>query len=138
MTWADVHLDKGVCELAHHKTAATGGVRTLYLGDEAAAILREVAAHGIEPGPVFKSSRGTAYTSAGLRSILKRHGGIGPYTLRHTYAQRATAVMPVEVVAALLGHADTRTTSRYFLVKSERAAQAAKTVKLPTAKAAAG
>jgi integrase len=134
LEWRDVHIDAGVCILDQHKTGdETGEPRTIYLTDEAAAVLRE-----LRPtiGPVFTNRFGRAYKPSGLCSILKRTGGITPYQLRHTFAQTASdsGEVPVEVPARLMGHTDMHTTGFYFKVRNQRARQAAKTIRLASVK----
>jgi integrase len=130
LEWRHVHLDAGLCILDEHKTAdSTGEPRTIYLTDEAAAILRSMRP---TIGPVFTNRFGRAYKSSGLCSILRRKGGITPYQLRHTFAQAASdsGEVPVEVLARLMGHADTKTTAHYFEVRDKRAIQAARVIRL--------
>jgi integrase len=52
--------------------------------------------------------------------------------LGHAFAQTASdsAEVPVEVLARLMGHKDTRTTAFYFKVRDRRAFRAAKTLRL--------
>jgi len=67
-------------------------------------------------GHVFANRYGRPYKPAGLCSILKRHGGITRYQLRHTFAQTVSdsGDVPVEVLTRLMGHAYTKTTWPYF------------------------
>lgn len=85
---------------------------------------------GSRTGPVFLSRLRKRYTSGGLRSILRRHGGVNPYSLRHTYAQPALQTQPMEVVAALLGHADLETVQTYCQIRDRRAVAAARTLRV--------
>jgi hypothetical protein len=71
------------------------------------------------------------YSAAGIRSILKRHGDVTPYQLRHTFGQLASEQLSEQDVAALMGHTDVETTRRYFEVKSARARAKAKCLVLP-------
>ena len=84
-------------------------------------------------GPVFTNPFGRPYKPPGLCSILKRHGSITPYQLRHTFGQTASdsGEVPVEVLARLMEHADTKTTGFYFKVRDKRALAAARMIKLP-------
>ncbi|MBI4578452.1 MAG: site-specific integrase, partial [Planctomycetes bacterium] len=130
LQWHHVHLDVGLCILSEHKTAnETGQPRTIYLTDGAREVLE-----ALEPGDghVFTSRLGKPYTPAGLRSILRRHGGFTPYQLRHTFAQQVSDSneVPIEVLSRLLGHSSTRTTEVYFKVRDKRAMEAAKRIKL--------
>jgi integrase/recombinase XerC len=135
LEWAHVHLDAGVCILPMHKTAAkTGAPRTICLTDEARAALK-----GLKPGPgpVFQNRHGGRYTPMGLCSILRRHGGITPYQLRHTFCQTAAeAEVPVDVLAKLLGHQTTEMTAHYYSVRDRRAIGAAATLRLRPGKGA--
>jgi integrase len=136
LEWRHVHIDAGVCILDQHKTADdVGEPRTIYLTVEAEQILRS-----LKPmiGSVFTNRFGRPYKPSGLRSILRRHGDITPYQLRHTFAQAVSdgGEVPVEVLARLLGHANTKTTGFYFKVRDQRAIRAAKTLKLHATKAA--
>jgi integrase len=135
LQWCHVHADAGLCVLPEHKTAErTGEPRVLPLTDDA----REALA-GMPPtvGPVFRNRHGVAYTSGGLRSILRyaaRHvlkHTLTPYQLRHTFAQTASEKdVPVDVLARLLGHTTTRTTAIYYRVRDKRVLAAARTLKL--------
>jgi integrase len=123
MTWADVRADAGVVVLAEHKTAAkTGKPRTLYLTDDAIAVLRELSP---SPGPVFVNRLGRPFTPAGLRSVARR-AGFTPYQLRHTFAQRASEALPADVLQKLMGHTDLATTQHYYDVRDGRIAAAVK------------
>ncbi|HON68939.1 MAG TPA: site-specific integrase [Phycisphaerae bacterium] len=132
LEWSQVHLEAGICILPGHKTAKkTGKPRTIYLTDEASVILRAMLPKGEVPtGPVFRSRLGEPYTSSGLRSILRRHGGINPYSLRHTFAQTALDTLPMEDVATLLGHADLATVQTYCQIRDRRAVAAAKSIRI--------
>lgn len=128
LRWDHVHLHVGVCVLHDHKSVDdTGEARTIYVGDgDAADLLRELADDGPTDGLVFRTQSGEQYTPSGLRSILKRHGGITPYQLRHSYAQaQADAGESLDDIGALLGHADRRSTKRYAKVRDARAKAAA-------------
>jgi integrase len=136
LEWRHVHVDAGLCILEEHKTADdVGEPRTIYLTPEAEQILRTMKP---SPGPVFTNRFGRPYRPSGLCSILKRNGDITPYQLRHTFAQTVSdsGEVPVEVLARLMGHADTSTTAFYFKVRNRRARQAAKTIKFHPAVAA--
>ncbi|MEW6250844.1 MAG: site-specific integrase [Planctomycetota bacterium] len=120
LEWRHVRIDLATATLEKHKTAhKTGKVRTIYLTPEALAVLAKLTPH---PGHVFTNRHGQPYTSGGLRAILRRRGIRSPYALRHTFAQsRTEADMPVDVLAELLGHANTRTTKHYYEVRADRA-----------------
>jgi integrase len=72
-------------------------------------------------GLMFVSEAGTALDPANLRRLVRTVaatadvGAVTPYTLRHTAASLlADADAGIERVADLLGHADSRTTERYY------------------------
>lgn len=130
LKWDQVRIDLRVAILAEHKTAeATGATRTLYLTDQALAVLDEIPPekrHGI----VFRSRYGAPYTPAGLRAILKRRGAV-PYSLRHTFAQTiVNAGISLDDAAKLLGHTSTETTRIYAQVRDARAVEIAKRIRL--------
>ena len=135
LEWRHVNIDARVCSLDVHKTMGeTGEPRTLYLTDAALVILQALKTDGAE-GFIFTSRLGKPYTPAGLRAILRRHGGFTPYQLRHSFAQQVSdsGEVPVEVLSKLLGHHDMKTTAFYFKVRDQRARQAAKSIKLKIA-----
>lgn len=127
LRWDQVDLQRKVCVLTAHKTAhQSASPRMVFLAEAAIALLGKCppAKH---PPWVFPSRRGEPYTSSGLRSILRRHApGVTPYQMRHTFAQRASdRGVPTDILAGLLGHADTRTTRFYAEISAERLSQAA-------------
>lgn len=126
-----------MCILPAHKSAArTGKPRTIYLTPEAKSVLEGLLPDiGTPSGTVFKSRFFKPYTSSGLRAILRRHGGFTPYALRHTFAQAALDEQPMEVVAALLGHANLTTVQTYCQIRDRRASAAAASIKLRLVKA---
>ena len=81
---------------------------------------------------MFTNRFARPYKPSGLCSILKRNGGITPYQFRQTFAQAVSdsGEVPVELLARLMGHADTKTTGFYFKVRDQRAIRAARTIKL--------
>ncbi len=74
------------------------------------------------------------------RAFRPGRGGITPYQPRHTFAQHASdgGDVPVELLARLMGHTDTKTTGFYFKAHDRRAIQAAKTVNLKLSATKAG
>ena len=135
LEWRQVNLDARVCTLDEHKTADdTGEPRTLYLTDQALVILQALKPDEPE-GHVFTSRLGKPYTVAGLRAILKRHGGITPYQLRHSFAQMVSdsGKTSLEDLSRLMGHTGTKMTEHYFRVRDARAVKAAKRIKLKIA-----
>jgi integrase len=74
-----------------------------------------------ELGLMFVSEAGTPIDPANLRRLVRnvaKEAGVGhvtPYMLRHTAASLLVdAQTPIERVSDLLGHADSRTTERYY------------------------
>lgn len=128
LKWEHVRRDLGVVILPDHKTAKeTGEPRVFGITPGAAEVLDELTAG---EGHVFVNRDGNPYTSGGLRAILRRHG-IRPNQLRHTWAQAATdSGMAEDVIAAQLGHADTRTTKRYKRIRAARLAAVASNFRL--------
>jgi integrase len=136
LRWRDIRLDVGVCILDEHKTAEeTGEPRTIYITPEAAVVLNAVRAT-VPDAPadsyVFTNRLGKPYKPNGLRSILHRHGGISPYQLRHSFAQRTSdsGKVPVDGLARLMGHTDMKTTAIYFKVRDRRVVEYAKMLRL--------
>ena len=130
LQWPEVDLRTATCVLSEHKTArSTGKPRTLYLTRPAIAILK--ALPGPRTGYVFLSRLGRPYTTAGLRSILRRRAPISPYQLRHTFGQIASEQADQQMVAAWMGHQDVRTTRHYFEVRDQRARAGAAKLVLP-------
>lgn len=119
LQWTQVDLSRCVCVLAAHKTAAHGSARTIHLTPAAVALVKE--AEGPDSDYVFVSGLGKPYTKSGLQSILKRHGISSTYSLRHTRAQQMLdSGVPLEVVAAWLGHSGMRTVQTYAQVRNRR------------------
>lgn len=132
LTWADVHLDASICTLPAHKTARkTGKPRTIYLTPEAKGIIEDLLPHiGKPSGTVFKSALGKAYASSkSLSEVLKKYGGFTAYSLRHSFAQAVLDEQPMEVVAALLGHANLAQVQTYCQIRDRRASAAAASIK---------
>lgn len=136
--WPDVDLRAGTATLREHKTAgSTGSSRVIYLTPAAVAVLREVKHRR---GLVFPSKEGKPFTVSGLRSSFRRAARealnddgleIGTYRLRHTFAQLASERLPVDTLQVLMGHASLVTTQRYYRLRDERAAAAAKGLTFP-------
>lgn len=121
-------------------TARTGRVRLLGKGEQlrevpVPAVARErlgawLRLRGSEPGPLWLGQRGPL-TVSGLTQIVLAVGadagvpGLRPHRLRHTFATRLRqAGVDVAQVQYLLGHADIRTSSRYFRPGEEEQAAA--------------
>lgn len=130
LRWDDVDLNSGTCVLNRHKTARSSGrPRTIYLTKPARQIL-EALPH--RSGYVFLSRLGKPYTVYGLRTILERRmDKLTPNRLRHTFARVGAEQMHVQELAKLLGHRSTQTTSFYYEVRNQRAAEIADGLSLP-------
>lgn len=139
LRWSDVDLGAGVCRLAAHKSAKqTGAARMIYLTAPAAMLLA-----GLERSAevVFPSRRGERFTPAGLRCSWRRafdaafpHAPMqrrGPYRLRHSFAQAAVEVLPLQELAGLMGHRSLATTQRYYAMRDARLVAAASRVSPP-------
>lgn len=128
LRWEHVDRARGLILLPAHKTAGkTGAVRCIPL------TLTALPPEGTTTPWVFPSRCGKPYTMGGLRSILRRHApGITPYQLRHTFAQHAVdSGLPLDDVAALLGHTDSRTTRWYADIRAGRLQRAAASLTSP-------
>lgn len=121
LRWDQVTGDMLVIE--QHKTARHGGrPRMVPLSPTASRILRE---QRNDTPHVFPSSTGRPYTPSGLSSILRRHG-LSIYRLRHTWAQAAVeAGVQREVIAAIMGHANSRMLEHYVTLHDSRLRAAA-------------
>lgn len=123
LRWDQIDLERRVAIVASHKTVhRTGRPRTIYLTPGALRALGEPGA-----GFVFLSTRDKPFGDRSLLYHLRKHG-ITPYALRHSFAQAASESIPVDVLAKLLGHTNTKTTAWYYEITSERAARYAETL----------
>jgi integrase len=119
-----------VATLVEHKTAEkTEQKRVIYLTEGALRILREVGQPGhVSSDPVFRSRLGRAFTPAGLRSTFTRAAHealghhLGPYELRHTFAQMARRAVQPDQLQKLMGHTSITTTLLYYDVDPHAAA----------------
>jgi integrase len=127
LRWEDFDPDKGTFILAKHKTASTGLPRTIYMTPESVPYMPPRQSSG----PVFLSSRGKPYSSAGLRIVLRRASlasigkAVTPYQLRHTFAQNARRQLQPDVLMVLMGHQSLSTTMIYYRIEDEHALAAA-------------
>lgn len=129
LQWDQVRLDLAACLLRQHKTVGEGKSRTIYLTPAAQEILEAIPNR---TGYVFRNREGKPYTPAGLRSILRKLGIKGAYSLRHSRAQTMREQgFQLDEVAAQLGHASVRTTQIYAQVRSDQARQVARCVRSP-------
>lgn len=113
--------------LQHHKSAHKGLNRVVYLSPEALALFREQAQHH-PSGPLFRNTRGQAWTANAIGHAMRaacRRAGLPvrhAYGYRHAYATEALARgVPDATVAALLGHSNTAMLFRHYSHLSSRA-----------------
>jgi integrase len=119
MRAADFDRDTG---LLHIPLTKSGNPRDVILTDEGREFLSQATLGKAPDALVFVRSNGKAWKAAEqtrpLRAACKA-AKIAPavsfHILRHTYASRlARAGVPMAVIAAQLGHADLRVTSRHY------------------------
>lgn len=109
--------DHGIHRQEYTKTEA--GLRTLIVGGPAAVALLARKAKTGDASPLFPSRTGRwgspSNTRRALRTALagSRLAWVTPHTLRRTLGTRVAQQSGVLTAAEALGHADTRTVSRY-------------------------
>lgn len=119
MTVDAVHWEERCAVLSEHKTAHRGGVRVIYLSDEALAILREQQAEHPQ-GHLFRRPTGGRWTTHSITQKFARERRLAgvkitAYCLRHSFATDALANgVPDAQVAALMGHSGTATLHRHY------------------------
>ena len=126
LKWSEVDLDRGFLRLSDSKT----GKRQIYLSEQAADVLRQV--HRFAGSPwVFPATSGEGHFrgTGGIWIRIRQRAGLEDvrlHDLRHTFASQAiNGGAPIEVIAELLGHKDTRTTRRYAHLAADRVQEAA-------------
>jgi integrase len=115
----DVHLDSGAISI---REAKGGQPRHAVLTDEAAALFKQLVAGKGRRELVFVRDDGNPWKAAQqtrpISEACKRAGiepAIGFHVLRHTHGSTlAMKGVPMGVIAAQLGHADTRITERHY------------------------
>jgi integrase len=115
----DVHLESSAVSI---REAKGGQPRHAVLTDEAAALFKQLVAGKGRRELVFVRDDGNPWKSAQqtrpLSEACKRAGiepAIGFHVLRHTHGSTlAMKGVPMGVIAAQLGHADTRITERHY------------------------
>jgi integrase len=125
LRWRDVDIERGTVAFYQTKTARPV---TLPLAGEREVLLKALKRfRRIEPeAPVFIHADGSPMTVPFLQVAFRRiarkaalkdavHGRLTPHTLRHTHAtwSRRKGV-PLDRIAAVLGHADLRMTMRTY------------------------
>jgi integrase len=115
----DVHLDSGAITI---REAKGGQPRHAVLTNEAATLFKQLVAGKGRRELVFVRDDGGPWKAAQqtrpLKEASKRAGiepAIGFHVLRHTHGSTlAMKGVPMGVIAAQLGHADTRITERHY------------------------
>jgi integrase len=116
---ADVNLSADILSIRESKS---GNPRTVVLTAEGVDFFRQAMAGKASTALLFPRTDGSAWGKSHQFRPLKmacNAGKIAPaisfHNLRHTHASRlVTRGVPLQVVAAQLGHADTRITERYY------------------------
>jgi integrase len=120
--------------------------RTSYIANEARSALRAwLRIRGVAPGPVFCRMRrggvvcvGEALATISVNRVLaKRAGqagvkGITPHDLRRTFISNALDQADIATVAAVVGHADLRTTQLYDRRGDVAKRRLAERIRVPT------
>lgn len=126
LRWSEVDLVDGFLRLKESKT----GAKNVFLSQDAAVLLSKI--HKVENKQwVFPATTGDGYyqhTAKAWVGIRKKAGlaDVRLHDLRHTFASRSLAQgASLEVVAALLGHKERRTTERYAHLASNPIKEAA-------------
>jgi integrase len=114
--------DLSTLTIRDHKTRKkTGRPLVIYLTPCLQTLMRAVAA-GRSSGPIFRNSRGEAWTSNAIRCRMRRlreklglPSGVVGYAYRHAFATKAImAGNDVATVAELLGHRDVSMIQRHY------------------------
>lgn len=114
LTWAEVDLINGFLRLKDSKT----GAKNVFLSQDAAEVLSKIPRVAGKAW-VFPATTGKGHYqhTAKVWSDVRSKAGLADvrlHDLRHTFASRSLAEgASLEVVAALLGHKERRTTERY-------------------------
>lgn len=126
LTWAEVDLLNGFLRLKESKS----GSKNVFLSHDAATILSKIVRVDGKPW-VFPGTTGKGHYqhTAKVWAAVRKEAGLADvrlHDLRHTFASRSLAEgASLEVVAALLGHRERRTTERYAHLASHPIKEAA-------------
>jgi integrase len=113
------HVDLALRRIVFPASEAKGGEhpRVIYLTDEALAIVKPLCER-YESGPIFRNSKGKAWTRNAIRCRFRRLrekvGSFCAYHLRHTYATEALKRLDPITVSVLMGHSDPTTLARTY------------------------
>jgi integrase len=119
MKVSDFDPDTGTIHLRETKG---GKPRTIYLPDEGGVLFMQATTGKTHSDIIFRRSSGAAWQRGVQYRLTKTAcdaAGIKPtigfHALRHTYGSRlAMRGVPMAVIAAQLGHSDTRMTERHY------------------------
>ncbi len=121
LRWADVDTDKGFLHMADSKT----GPRIVLLNGAAVELLTAIRKRAENAPPekaseyVFPSSKNAMHPWVNLMKVwthVRSLAGLEDvriHDLRHCFGSTLGDTQPIQTVAALLGHAKTRTSERY-------------------------
>ncbi len=122
VTSEQIELERGVWNFEKHKTVKkTGRPRIVYLCPEALQLTRRLVAKHPD-GPIFRNTRGVAWTRnavrirfRNLRKKFPQLKGVIAYTYRSSFATDALEQgVPDATVSALLGHTNTNTLHKFY------------------------
>lgn len=126
LQWRELDLEHGCLRLLDSKT----GARNVFLSAEAATLLDGLPRYG-DSKWVFPASSGQRhYQNTGkVWATVRKDAGLDEvrlHDLRHTFASRSLAEgVSIEVISALLGHRERRTTERYAHLAADPIREAA-------------
>lgn len=131
LCWPMIDFERGLATLAKHKSGRTRRQptpRIIRLTKLVLALLRWLHARRVDDGVVFRNRRGNPWNRCSLSlrmQRLRKRAGITKdaklYGLRHKFGtDAAERGFNSTTIAELLGHADPRTTERYYIHLRER------------------
>ncbi len=113
----DYDADAGTVYVRDSKS---GRPRDIPLNDEGQGFFEEVTAGRAGGDTLFLRDNGEPWGKSHQTRPLKEAAakvkldGVSFHILRHTYGSLAAKGVPLQVIAAALGHADTRTTEKHY------------------------
>jgi integrase len=124
-----INLAQGTCKLPGKTTKATGEDRIIHLTPRAIEILKPLIAR-YKTGHIFRSTSGSPFTPQRLyywfskaRDDLGLPSAVTAEAFRHAFATDGASRVQTLVLAALMGHRDTKMLSRYYIHADKRAAE---------------
>ncbi|QTC90430.1 site-specific integrase [Brevundimonas goettingensis] len=127
LRWSEVDFSSKWLRLGDSKT----GAKAIPVGDAVIEILQNRRGNQIEDGWVFPAASGEGYFVGTPRiwNVVRKRAGLPDVRLhdaRHGHASLAAADgQPLQVIGAILGHKDVKTTSRYAHLADSPLRQAA-------------